>query len=68
MIEIAAAACMIGAAHNCRDVVIRFEDENFRQSNCMTVGQAELAKWTLSHPNWRITRFSCRPAGSVARL
>jgi hypothetical protein len=31
-------------------------------------GQSELAQWTVDHPNWRVSRFSCRPAGQVAKL
>jgi hypothetical protein len=34
----------------------------------MMSGQIHLAEWTNSHPNWRITRFTCRQAGSVAKL
>lgn len=68
MIEIAAAACMISAPERCRDVRLVFEAENVTAFACMMNGQTQLAQWTVSHPNWRITRFTCRQAGSVAKL
>lgn len=68
MIEIAAAACLIGYANQCRDVVLTFAAENVTPTSCMTYSQIELAKWTVGHPNWRITRFTCRPAGKFANL
>lgn len=68
MIEIAAAACLISAPEHCRDVSLTFEAENLTANACMTSGQIHLAEWTNSHPNWRITRFTCRQAGSVAKL
>jgi hypothetical protein len=68
MIEIAAAVCMISAPERCRDISLTFEAESVNPGMCMMQGQTQLAEWTQSHPNWRIVRFSCRAAGSVAKL
>ncbi len=68
MIEIAAAVCMISAPERCRDITLTFDADSVTPITCMMNGQSELAQWTVEHPNWRIARFSCRPAGEVAKL
>ena len=68
MIEIAAAVCMLSAPERCKDVSLTFEAENITVFACMMYGQAELAKWTGEHPAWKISRWSCREAGQVAKL
>jgi hypothetical protein len=68
MIEIAAAICMLASPERCRDVTLTFEAESVSTFECMTYGQMELAKWSNDHPAWRIARYTCRPAGQVAKL
>ncbi|HVZ05243.1 hypothetical protein [Hyphomicrobium sp.] len=68
MIEIAAAACLISAPERCRDVSLVFDADSISVSACIMNGQIQLAQWTVAHPNWRITHFTCRQAGSVAKL
>ncbi len=68
MFEIAAAVCMVGSAQNCREIVLSFEADNVTPVNCIMYGQPELAKWTEGHPNWRVRRFTCRLAGTFAKL
>ena len=68
MIEIAAAVCMLSSAEHCRNIVLSFEADNVTPVSCMMQGQIELSKWTEGHPNWRIERFTCRPAGKFANL
>jgi hypothetical protein len=68
MIEIAAAACMISAPNHCRDVSLIFDANSTATFACMTQGQIQLAQWTVTHPNWRITRFTCREAGTVGKI
>lgn len=31
-------------------------------------GQVELAKWSESHPKWRIEKWKCQKAGEVAKI
>lgn len=68
MIEIAAAVCLLAAPERCRDVTLTFDTETITPFTCMMYGQSELAQWTQAHPNWRIARFTCRPAGQIAKL
>lgn len=68
MIEIAAAACLISAPERCRDVSLVLEANNAASFSCMFEGQLRLAQWTTTHPNWRITRFTCREAGTVGKI
>jgi hypothetical protein len=68
MIEIAAAVCLISAPVRCRDISLTFEEAAITPYSCMMYGQGELAKWTEEHPNWRIAKWSCRPAGQIAKL
>jgi hypothetical protein len=68
MIEIAAAVCLISSTDRCRDIVLTFEADNVTPAACMMLGQTELAKWTVGHPNWRVSRFTCRQAGTFAKL
>ena len=68
MIEIAAAVCMLSEPGRCKDVVLNFEAEAVTAFSCMMYGQSELAKWTGDHPSWKISRWTCRPAGQVAKL
>jgi hypothetical protein len=70
MIEIAAAVCLIATPERCRDVALTFDAEaqSLTPFQCMMYGQAELAKWTTGHPNWKIAKWSCREAGQVANL
>jgi hypothetical protein len=68
MIEIAAAVCMISAPERCHEIQLTFDVENVSPANCMMFGQTQLAQWAAEHPNWRISKFMCRPAGQVAKL
>lgn len=68
MIEIAAAVCLITSPERCRDITLTFDADSVTPFTCMMNGQLGLAQWTETHPNWRIVRFTCRPAGQVAKL
>ena len=68
MIEIVAAVCIWSAPGNCKDISLVYEAEAITAFACMMYGQGELAKWTISHPGWRIAKWTCRPAGQVAKL
>ncbi len=68
MIEIAMTACSLVQGQQCREFSLVYEAERVSLHTCMLYGQMEMAKWTLDHPNWRITRWRCQPAGQTARL
>lgn len=68
MIELAMTVCLLSEPVRCKPVHLTFEAESVTPQQCISYGQVEMAKWTEDHPNWRVAKFSCRPAGQVARL
>lgn len=68
MIEIAAAVCLLSAPERCKDISLVFEAEAITPYSCVMYGQGELAKWSIEHQGWRIAKWTCRPAGQVAKL
>ena len=47
---------------------ITVEAENPTPWECMFYGQVSMAKWTEENPNWKITSWTCRPAGQLAKI
>lgn len=68
MIEIAMIVCLWNASERCKPETLTFEAESATPQQCILYGQMEMAKWAVEHPHWRVARFTCRPAGQVARL
>jgi hypothetical protein len=68
MIEIVASVCLIANAQQCKDVRLTFMAETVTPRECMMLGQFEMAKWMEGHPNWALRRWSCAPAGRVAKI
>lgn len=68
MIEIAAAVCLLAEPQKCKDIALTYDAETITSFGCLFYGQTELAKWTEDHPAWRIAKWTCRPAGEVAKL
>lgn len=70
MLEILASVCLTADPGKCKDVHLTFiaESQNVTQQQCFQFGQIELAKWTAGHPDWRIAKWSCRPAREVANI
>lgn len=70
MIEIAAAVCLLSSPERCRDITLTYEADasEITAFSCMMFGQSELARWSADHPAWRIAKWSCRPAGQIAKL
>lgn len=67
MIELLLSVCFVDDPARCRDVRLNFLEESITPQQCMKMGQIEIAKWSEGHPNWRVKRWSCGPAGRVAR-
>lgn len=62
MISIVFTACLFGDPSACSEKQLAFEGEgNITPYTCVMYGQAELAKWQENHPNYRITKFGCKP-------
>ena len=68
MLEVIAMVCALDAPEKCKDVHLNFDADQMTGYQCLFYGQSELAKWTEDHPKWRIARWSCVPAGQVAKL
>lgn len=68
MIELVATVCLLAAPERCREMTLTFDADNVTPFACMTNGQFALSEWSTGHPGWRISRFTCRPAGQVAKL
>lgn len=70
MFELFLSVCLAADPHRCKDVSLIFSDENVTQLQCsMGIGAgAQVAKWIEAHPKWVAKRWTCRPAGQVARI
>ncbi len=68
MIELVVAVCLIDAPSRCKDVKLNFEADSVSPQQCVMYGQFEMAKWIGEHPNWVIQRWTCQPAGQVAKI
>lgn len=64
-IELVFTACLIAAPETCRERNVVFAD-NATPMICLTNAQVELAKWSESHPGWRVTRWKCRSVNHAA--
>lgn len=67
MLEILVVACLINSPEKCKDVSLSFSGDSVTPMQCLMQAQPEIAKWTEGHPNWKITRYTCRPAGQIAK-
>lgn len=65
MIELLAVVCT--GAMACRDISYTYDARQVGMMTCMLGAQAELAKWSQSHPGWQVTRWSCGVVGRYAR-
>lgn len=66
MMVLVFTACLVSAPEDCRvrEMTI-FEDVG--PLACMMGAQGELARWTETHPNWRIDRWRCEGQRPVQR-
>lgn len=68
MIELALVACLTADPTKCKDVGLVYDTESVTPMQCMMRAAPEVAKWTDEHPKWYVKRWSCRPAGKVAKI
>ena len=68
MIEIIVSVCFVLEPKRCKDVNLTFAGDNITAGQCMFAGQVEMAKWSNSHPNWQVKRWTCGKAGTFAKL
>lgn len=60
MIELLISACMLNGPV-CKDFSLLFDDHELSVMTCTVNGQAMIAPWQESHPQWKIRRWTCRP-------
>jgi hypothetical protein len=58
MIELLIAACLT-AGDDCREFSQLYDARDVSLMTCIASGQAEIARWQQSHPDWRVQRWSC---------
>ena len=57
MIELAFTVCLLAAPDRCEERRLLFQDVTAER--CMAGAQPQLAKWSVEHAGWRITRWHC---------
>lgn len=67
MIELVFSACFMISPYNCNERSIQLS-EDVTQFQCMLFSQPILAEWQQGHPNIRIEKYHCQPAGLYAKL
>lgn len=67
MIEIVISACLLADLHRCKEESLTYAAENLTPMQCMSMSMVEIAKWNAAHPNWVAQRWTCRPAGRMAK-
>jgi hypothetical protein len=67
MVEILFSVCHVTDPARCKEERLSFLAESVSPHQCMTVGLLEIAKWSEAHPNWWVRRWTCGPAGRVAK-
>ncbi len=68
MLELVVSVCLTDDPTRCKEISLLNVDENTTPMQCMMMSQAEIAKWAEGHPKWVAKRWSCRPAGRVAKI
>lgn len=68
MIELALLVCLTADPSSCKDVGLTYSSESMTPQQCLMRALPEVAKWADTHPNWYVKRWSCRPAGTVAKI
>ena len=68
MIEILVSVCFITDPGKCKEVHLTYAAEAVTPHQCMMFGQAEIAKWSMGNPKWKIDRWKCQRPGQVAKI
>ena len=59
MIELFFVTCLAQAPEQCRDRSLLYAAETGVMA-CLTMGQAELARWAETHPDETVRQWKCR--------
>lgn len=59
MITLVFIACLQAQPTVCEERNLVFAEENLTPRRCLMQAQTRLAEWSLTHPRWRIGRWTC---------
>jgi hypothetical protein len=68
MLELLLSVCLVHAPERCKDVALTYSAESLTPFQCIMGAQPEIAKWSEGHPNWTVKRWTCQPAGRIAKI
>lgn len=68
MIELLVSVCLIAEPEKCKDVSLVFDADSVTPMQCLMGAQPEIAKWVDLHPKWVAKRWTCQPAGRIAKI
>jgi hypothetical protein len=68
MIELVVSVCLVNDLTRCKDISLVYMAEGVTPMQCLMMSPAEIAKWAEGHPNWVAKRWTCRPAGKIAKI
>lgn len=68
MLELVIVACSVLHGAQCREITLTYSTESVTPLQCLMGAQPVIAEWVWSHPNWTVSKWSCRPAGRYAKV
>lgn len=68
MLELALVACLADDLTRCKDVALIFSEESVTPMQCLMGAQPQIARYVEEHPRWVVKKWSCRPAGRIAKI
>lgn len=68
MYELVLTVCSVVVGATCREANPIQLQEHVGARGCLIASQIEGAKWADAHPNFYITRYTCQPAKTYARI
>ena len=68
MIELVLSVCTIVQGASCHQLPPIPLVPAANMADCLMASQIEGAKWVIGHPNFYITRMTCRPVGAYAKI
>lgn len=68
MLELVVSVCLISDPTRCKEISLVYSDENLTPMQCLMMSPPEIAKWAEGHPGYFAKKWSCRPAGQVAKI
>ncbi len=68
MIELIVSVCLMDDPSRCKEISLTYSAENLTPMQCLMMSPPEIAKWSEGHPKWFAKRWTCRPAGQLAKI